>query len=140
MNLNYRSCRTSIPRKRRSNYNNNNNRRACRTAQASAQKRTNWACRKEKGGLSATKGAVGRTPEPPLPEGNKQSHQSRHQIVRWERAIMSESRTLLREREGSDWKHEVERVSFMLKEGVLGRNAGQAKRTFLGAEEESMNG
>ena len=53
-----------------------------------------------------------------------------HQTVKWERVKVSESR-ILREREGSEWKHEEKTVPSM-KKGCRSRGErGQAKRSPL---------
>ena len=57
---------------------------------------------------------------------------SKHQIVRWEKVKMNESRTLARER-GSEREHEEERVESTVKEGSFqGGEGRQASRASLG--------
>ena len=54
---------------------------------------------------------------------------------------MNESRTLARERGGSEREPEEERVDSTVKEGRFqGGQGGQAKRASLGDVEESMSG
>ena len=58
-----------------------------------------WACRKEKSGISATKLAVSKDPRAAFAKGKKNiAICPSHQIVRWERVKISESRTFTRKR------------------------------------------
>ena len=55
--------------------------------------------------------------------------------------MRGESRTLARERGGSERKYEVERIDPTVKEGRFQRGkGGQARRSSLGEVEESMSG
>ena len=55
--------------------------------------------------------------------------------------MVSESRTLARERGRSEWKHEEERVDSTVKKGKFqGGEKGQARRASLGETEGSISG
>ena len=81
------------------------------------------------------------TPDPPLLKGKRNRAVSpEHQITRWERVKVSESRTLAKER-GSQQKHGEERVDSTVNEGRFREEkGGQARKAFLGEAEESLSG
>ena len=84
---------------------------------------------------------LARTLEPLLPKG--EGTEASFQRTRSQRGGVQvrESRTLMREREGSERNHGKERVSSTVKEGRFQDGEGeQAKRTFLEQVEESMSG
>ena len=63
-----------------------------------------------------------------------------HQIVRWEKAKVSESLTMARKRE-SEREHGEQRVDFTVKKGRFqGGDGGQAEKTFPLEVGESTSG
>ena len=116
--------------------------RACRMAQASAEKLEHTGpAEKERVASVPQREQFARTPEPPLPKG-KGTEPSIQSTRPWgeERVKVGESHTLASER-GSEREHGVERVDSTIKEGRFqGGNGGQARRASLEQVEGSMSG
>ena len=116
--------------------------RACRMAQASAEKLEHCgSAEKERVASVPQREQLASTPEPPLPrgEGTEPSVQSARSWVeresRWARAAP------WREARGSQQEHEEEKVDSTVKEGRFqGGQGGQATRASLGEVEGSMSG
>ena len=80
-------------------------------------------------------------PEPPLPRGKETAVSPEYQIMRGERVKVGESRTLTRERGGSEGEHGEERVDFTVNEGRFQEGeGGRARRASLREVEGSMSG
>ena len=114
--------------------------RACRMAQASAEKlKHTGPAKKERVASMPQREQLASVPEPPCQkEKIRQSRVPDHERgrdSRWARAAP------WREKEGSEWEHEKERVDSTVKEGRFqGGKQGQAKRASLGEVEDSMSG
>ena len=106
-------------------------------AQASAEIREHTGpVKKEKVTSVPQSKQLATMPEPPLPKGNG----TEHQIMRWERVKVSESRTLARGRRirAEEWRGKRGLHS----EGIRleGEKGGQARRAYLEELEGSMSG
>ena len=114
--------------------------RACRMAQASAEKlEQTGPAEKERVASVPQREQLARMPELPLPKGTEPSVQStssrRGRESRWARAAP------WRVRGGSEREHEEERVDSMVKEGRFqGGKGGQAKRASQEEVEGNMSG
>ena len=93
--------------------------RACRMAQASAEKlEQTGPAEMERVASVPQREQLASTPEPRLPKGKRnRADCPEHQIMRGKRAKVGESRTLAREGGGSEREHGVERVESTVKEG-----------------------
>ena len=111
--------------------------RACRMAQASAEKLEHTGpAKKERVASVPQREQLASTPEPLLPRGKG------NRAVSPEYQIMERGESQGgRERGGSDWEHGKERVDFTVKKGRFqGRKEGQARRASLKEVEGSMSG
>ena len=111
--------------------------RACRMAQASAEKLEHTGpAEKERVASVPQRKQLASTTESSLPKGKG----TEYQIMIGERVKMGESRTLASER-GSEREHGEERVESTVNVGSFqGRKGGQATRASLEQVEGSMSG
>ena len=141
MNLNCRSCRSSISRKRRGNHNNNRPAKIMQNGAGFSRKIwTYWPTEKEWVASVPHREQLASTPEPPLPKGKgtEPSVQSTRSLggrePRWAGAAP------WRVRGGSEREYGEERVDFTVEEGRFqGGEGGQATRVSPGEVEGNMN-
>ena len=94
---------------------------------------TNWACQKGKSGLSATEKAVGKNAGAALAKRKRNKAVCpKHQIMRWERVKVGESRTLARESGESERELGKEKMDSSVKKSRFqGGKRGHARRASL---------